>query len=367
MKSVKLIALLALAGIIASSAFAAEKKAPAKKAAPAPAKAAPQVDVWAGLPAVVAEINGTKVAKDEVIALFMTQFPDGKLPPFFTAELVSQVAPRLVKAVVADKLINKEIEKSGFKATADQTRSFLEAEIKKAPKQQLDMMVQQLSMQGKTLDQHIRDMAANPAVQKQIAKMMFAQKTFLKGIKVTEQDAEKYYKAHPEMFKTPADAPNSIRASHILIMVDEKATDAQKKAALDKINSIKKQLDKNPQLFEALAKTESKCPSGAQGGSLGAFGKGQMVPEFEKAAFALKPGQISGVVKTQFGYHIIRRDAAQGSSVVPFAQIKENLITFLTEQKMVEAEKKYMDSLEKKAKVQYMVKEPAPAKAPVKK
>ena len=115
MKSVKLIALLALAGIITSSAFAAEKKAPAKKAAPAPKQAAPQVDVWAGLPAVVAEINGTKVAKDEVIALFMTQFPDGKLPPFFTAELVNQVAPRLVKAVVADKLINKEIEKSGFK------------------------------------------------------------------------------------------------------------------------------------------------------------------------------------------------------------------------------------------------------------
>ena len=130
---------------------------------------------------------------------------------------------------------------------------------------------------------------------------------------------------------------------------------------------IKKQLDKNPKLFEALAKSESKCPSGANGGSLGAFGKGQMVPEFEKAAFALKPGQISGVVKTQFGYHIIRRDAAQGSSVIPFAQIRENLISFLTEQKMVDAEKKYMENLEKNSKVKYFVKEQAPAKAPAKK
>ena len=371
MKTVKLMGILVLAGMIVLPTIAAEKKAPAKKVAPAakaPAKkAAPQVDIWAGLPEVVAVVDGVKVTKNEVVQLFMSQLPDGKIPPFFTAELVKQVAPRLVKAVVSTKLFAKEMAKSKFKATAEQARKFLEAEIKKAPKQQLDMMVQQLAMQGKTLEQHIRSMADNPVVQNQIARAMFAKETFLKGIKVTVQEAEKYYKAHPEMFKTPADAPNTIRASHILIMVDEKATEAQKKAALDKINSIKKQLDKNPKLFEALAKTESKCPSGANGGSLGAFGKGQMVPEFEKAAFALKPGQISGVVKTQFGYHIIRRDAAQGSSIVPFAQVKDNLIAYLTEQKMVEAEKNYMEKLEKGAKVQYFVKEQAPAKAPVKK
>jgi parvulin-like peptidyl-prolyl isomerase len=375
MKTVKLMSVLALAGMIVLPAVAAEKKAPAKKvpakkaAAPAKAAAAPAqtVDIWVGLPDVVAVIDGVSVKKQEVISMFMSQLPDGKIPPFFTAELVKQVAPRLVKAVVSQKLLAKEMAKAGIKVTAEETRKFLEEEIKKAPKQQLDMMVQQLAMQGKTLEQHIKTMAETPVVQNQIARAMFAKRTFLKGINVSAQEAEKYYKEHPEMFKTPADAPNTIRASHILIMVDEKATDAQKKAALDKINSIKKQLDKNPKLFEALAKTESKCPSGANGGSLGAFGKGQMVPEFEKAAFALKPGQISGVVKTQFGYHIIRRDAAKGSSVMPFAQIKENLIAFLTEQKMVEAEKKYMEGLEKKAKVQYFVKEQAPAKAPVKK
>ena len=373
MKIAKMMVLLALAGVVVLPAVAAEKKAPAKKAAAAtkaaPAKKAePKVDVWASLPANVAEIDGVAVTKGEIISFFMAQFPDGNLPPFFTADLVKQLAPRLVKGVVASKLMDKEMAKAGFKATAEQTRKFLEEEIKKAPKQQLDMLTQQLSMQGKTLDQHIKEMAANPMAQKQIAKALFAKKTFLKNINVTEQEARKFYAANPKMFQTPADAPDSIRASHILIMVDEKATEAQKKAALDKINSIKKQLDKNPKLFEALAKTESKCPSGANGGSLGAFGKGQMVPEFEKAAFALKPGQISGVVKTQFGYHLIRRDAAKGASTIPFEQVKDNLIAYLTEQKAVEAEKKYMDALEKKAKVKYFVQAPAaPKAAPVKK
>ena len=337
MKTVKLMGTLLLAGMIVLPTMAAEKKAPAKKAAPAakaPAKeAAPQVDIWVSLPDVVAVVDGANVTKAEVIQLFMSQLPDGKVPPFFTAELVKQVAPRLVKAVVSNKLFAKEMAKSKFKATAEQARKFLEAEIKKAPKQQLDMMVQQLAMQGKTLEQHIRSMAENPVVQNQIARAMFAKETFLKGIKVTAQDAEKYYKAHPEMFKTPADAPNTIRASHILIMVDEKATEAQKKAALDKINGIKKQLDKNPKLFEALAKTESKCPSGANGGSLGAFGKGQMVPEFEKAAFALKPGQISGVVKTQFGYHLIKLNSKKPAELMPFAELAPEIKEALLQEK----------------------------------
>lgn len=359
MKFAKMTVALAVAGAVALPAFAAEKKAPAAKA-PVKAeakKADPQVDIWASLPATVAEVDGVAVGKGEIVSFFMAQFPDGKLPPFFNADLVKQIAPRLVKSVITSKLMDKELAKAGFKTNAEQTRKFLEDEIKKAPKQQLEMMTQQLSMQGKTLDQYIRETAGNPMVQKQIAKAMFAKQTFLKNISVTDQEAQAYYKAHPEMFKTPADAPDTVRASHILVMVDEKATDAQKKAALDKINSIKAQLDKNPKLFEALAKTESKCPSGANGGSLGAFGKGQMVPEFEKAAFALKPGQISGVVKTQFGYHIIRRDAAKGASTIPFEQIKENLLAFLNEQKAVEAEKKYLDDLEKKAKVKYFVKE----------
>lgn len=367
MKIAKLMVLAAVSGIAAFplfSADAAQKKAESPKAAASAKKAeAPKADIWACLPATVAEIDGVAVSKNEIISFFVAQFPNGNPPPFFTADLVKQVAPRLVKGVVMSKLMDREMEKAGFKASSEQTRKFLEEEIKKAPKQQLEMLTQQLSMQGKTLDQHIKELAENPVAQKQIAKVLFAKKTFLKDVSVTEKEAQEYYKAHPDMFKAPADAPNTVRASHILIMVDEKATEAQKKAALDKINSIKAQLDKNPKLFEALAKTESKCPSGAQGGSLGAFGKGQMVPEFEKAAFALKPGEISGVVKTQFGYHIIRRDPARQAATLPFEQVKESLMGLMTEQKAAEAERKYMENLEKNAKVKYFVAEPAKSAA----
>ncbi len=87
---------------------------------------------------------------------------------------------------------------------------------------------------------------------------------------------------------------SEITASHILVEKEYEAQDVLKK--LSEGNS-----------FESLAKAYSTCPSGRDGGDLGSFGKGQMVAEFEKAAFALQPGEVSGPVRTQFGYHIIKR------------------------------------------------------------
>lgn len=88
----------------------------------------------------------------------------------------------------------------------------------------------------------------------------------------------------------------NISASHILVEQEYLAQDVLKKLAEG--NS-----------FESLAKAFSKCPSGEDGGDLGSFGKGQMVPAFQDAAFALKVGEVSPIVRTQFGYHIIKRTA----------------------------------------------------------
>ena len=85
---------------------------------------------------------------------------------------------------------------------------------------------------------------------------------------------------------------NEVRASHILVNTEQEA-----KNLLNQIQSGKR--------FDDLAKQHSQCPSGRQGGDLGFFGRGQMVPEFENAAFSMEPGQVSQPIKTQFGYHLI--------------------------------------------------------------
>lgn len=102
---------------------------------------------------------------------------------------------------------------------------------------------------------------------------------------------------------------SQIRASHILLMYkgSSRSTATRSKAeALDGINALKAEIAGGAD-FAELARKNSDCPSGEDGGDLGKFPKGAMVPEFDKAAFALEPGQTSDVVETAFGYHLILR------------------------------------------------------------
>ncbi|MDD9944885.1 MAG: peptidyl-prolyl cis-trans isomerase [Myxococcales bacterium] len=102
---------------------------------------------------------------------------------------------------------------------------------------------------------------------------------------------------------------DQVRASHILLMYagsSRSTATRTKDEALQKINALKSQIDDGAE-FATLASQNSDCPSGRSGGDLGEFGRGQMVPAFEQTAFELEVGAVSGVVETDFGYHIIKR------------------------------------------------------------
>ena len=118
---------------------------------------------------------------------------------------------------------------------------------------------------------------------------------------VSEEKAKKHYEDFKEDFKKPG----PMRARHILIMVKQDASEQEDQQAKAKADSLLQQL-KGGADFAELAQKNSNCASAARGGDLGTFTQGMMVPEFEKAAFALEVGQTSDVVKTMFGYHIIK-------------------------------------------------------------
>ena len=201
--------------------------------------------------------------------------------------------------------------------------------LKSMPKEQQDMLEKQLKLQGKTIDDIKKQLVSDPNTVRFAAIQKYVEQKVLPQVKVTDADIEKFYREHQNQFKTP----ETVNASHILIstMPDpnagkqltppEKAKkDQEAKAKAEKILAQLKQGAK----FEEIAAKESACPSKQQKGNLGDIQRGQMVPEFEQAAFALtKPGQLSGVVKTQFGYHIIKLNKKTPSAVVPLAKVKE--------------------------------------------
>ncbi|RKY25347.1 MAG: hypothetical protein DRP62_01485 [Planctomycetota bacterium] len=106
--------------------------------------------------------------------------------------------------------------------------------------------------------------------------------------------------------------------------------------------------------FATLAKANSSCPSAQKGGDLGFFSRGRMVPAFEKAAFELKVGQVSDIVETQFGYHIIKLTDRKDAVVKTFEQAKDDIIKMLAQKKQGELVKEYIDSLKAKANIAYL-------------
>jgi peptidyl-prolyl cis-trans isomerase C len=157
----------------------------------------------------------------------------------------------------------------------------------------------------------------------------FVQNEVVSKIEITDAQLKAFYDEHPEAFSRP----ESMRASHILIGVDAGAGAEEKENAKRKADEILEKV-KSGADFAELAKSESTCPSAQQGGDLGEFGRGQMVAPFENAAFALEPGDLSDVVETQFGYHIIKATGKSTAGVAPFEEVTGSIEKHLKTQQV---------------------------------
>jgi peptidyl-prolyl cis-trans isomerase C len=179
----------------------------------------------------------------------------------------------------------------------------------------------------------------------------FVETTFVSKVTVSEVEARAFYDKNPEKFKRE----EAVKASHILIGTDSATTSDDKIKAREKAEKLRKDLAGGAD-FAALAKGNSTCPSSQQGGDLGFFNKGQMVPAFEKAAFALKPGEISDVVETQFGYHIIKVTEKKPAETVDFKDARSKIEEFLKGQKVNDAIQVYLSDAKKAAKIEILLK-----------
>ena len=149
----------------------------------------------------------------------------------------------------------------------------------------------------------------------------FAISRAIENVKVTDEEAKKYYDENTERFNTGA----SVNASHILVDSEEKA------------NEIRAEIESGIITFADAAKKYSSCPSKDNGGELGTFGRGQMVKEFEDAAFEMNVGEMSAPVKTQFGFHLILLNEKNESTVLAYEEIADQLREQLLSEKQQKA------------------------------
>lgn len=294
----------------------------------------------AELPAVLARVNGepvTKVDFDRLIKNIEAR-ANQPVPAERRNEVFRQALDQLVtytvlsqetrarKVVVADEEVDDRVKqmRAQFKT---------EDEFKKA-----------LDARGMTLDKLKSDTRTDLGINKMVDSEVATQAA------ASDAECRDFYDKNPDKFKQD----EAVRASHILFRVDENADAATKKKAMDQAQAVLKEARAGAD-FAELAKKHSADGSAQQGGDLNFFTKGQMVPPFDQAAFSMKPGEISDIVTTQFGYHIIKVTDRRAASTVPFDQVSARIKEFLTEQQKQKKADDFIQSLKQKAKIEVLV------------
>jgi peptidyl-prolyl cis-trans isomerase C len=180
----------------------------------------------------------------------------------------------------------------------------------------------------------------------------FIKNEFTSKTEVTEKDIKTFYDSKKDQFTKPEE----VKASHILLKVEAEAGEDKKKEARAKLEDVQKKIKKGED-FAALAKELSDCPSSSKGGDLGSFRKGQMVKPFEDAAFGMEAGQMSDIVETRFGYHLIKVTEKKAGGTVSFEEVKPQIEKYLTQEKVQEALDKHVGVLREASTVETFLQE----------
>ena len=193
----------------------------------------------------------------------------------------------------------------------------------------------------------ITEVEVRDQIEKGLAINQLVKVKVIDKITISEKESKAFYDSHPELFNQS----EQVKARHILIKVPPDADEKAKAEARKKIENVQKKV-KAGEDFAELARKFSEGPSGKNGGDLGYFGQGKMVKSFEKAAFSMKPGEVSDIVETRFGYHLIKVEDRKQAKPIAYAEVKTQLTEHLKKQKGQKEIDKYVEGLKKSAKIE---------------
>lgn len=290
-----------------------------------------------GAEKVVAKVNGTEITEADVESVLDTirKQMEGRLPADQAAAMLPRIRSRIV-----DELIMRQI-----------MRDALKAEGVTMSDEELDAVKAELSAElppGMTLEAYMEQTGTS---EDDFREQMTIRKMVMAKIEAAPAPTEEEVRAFYDENRQGFEQPESVKASHILVKFED-GDDADAKAAkLAKINGLKAELEGGAD-FAELAKANSDCPSSANGGDLGAFRRGSMVPPFEDAAFKQEVGKVGDVVETQFGYHLILVTERNEAKTMEFDEVKEEIGEMLLSQKQQTVAMEYLHSLEDAATVE---------------
>ncbi len=287
-----------------------------------------------------AVVNGEKISQKEfeqLLNYFRYQYMQQGMQ--IQGPQLEQLKKMVLESLIDNELLYQIAKEEGYGPSEEQ----LEAELKKTKGRfaDEDSYKKALEQQGLSEDELKQELA------KQMTKAEFEEDQFGDQTSVDSSEVKAFYEDNPKQFEQP----EQIRASHILVKVEKDATEEDKAAAKEKLQAAKKRIEDGEE-FSEVAREVSEGPSSKRGGDLDYFGRGQMVPQFEEAAFNMEVGEISNIVETSFGYHLIKLTDHKEASTVPFEEVEGDIKSHLERTKLQQAKKAYLDEKKQNAEIE---------------
>jgi peptidyl-prolyl cis-trans isomerase C len=289
-------------------------------------------------PEIVARVNGTEITRTAF--LNRATALKGQVPAI---QIDADFYKRVLDDMVGGELLYQTVEKKGLAPTAQEIDAEIEsqkgrfggdAELGKA-----------LEAQGLTLDDLRLELKKEVGIQKLI------ERDFIPAITVSADEKKKFYDENSAQMQRP----EQFRAAHILFLVEESATPEAKEEARKKAGAIRSMLDAGQDFAELARKNSDDPGSKDSGGELPWMSPGQTVPPFEAAALALAPGQVSGVVETQFGYHIIKLHEKRSAGLMLYEEVEGRIEEFLKRRTLQQKIETEIQTLKTQGKVEVFI------------
>jgi peptidyl-prolyl cis-trans isomerase C len=306
--------------------------------------------LWMAVPALASEkekpeikvavVNGSVITQDDLdreMNNIRNQF--ARRGRTINESQISEITERVIDSLIDKELLYQDSKRQEIKVEP----SIIDEQYKKIKNQFPNEKEFKKAMER----MHFSEAEAKKDLEKRFAVKELIDKKFTPKAKISDEESKAFYDNNRESFTRP----EQVRASHILIKVEPKADASTKTEARKKLMEVQQKLTDGED-FNELAKKYSQGPTAPKGGDLGFFSKGQMVKPFEQEAFSLKVGEVSGIVETRFGYHLIKVTEKKPQGIDSYENQKENINRFLRQRKLQELLGAYTAELREKAKIE---------------
>ena len=291
----------------------------------------------------VARVNGELVGRDEFEGVVESNIAryEAQSGESFNAQQRPQLERQVLDGLITRTILEQEAEQLDISVGDERFSETLDQFKQQFPDEQGYQTA--LDQQGFTEEEFETELRRQMVIEELIRSQVYDQ------VAVSEQEMRTFYDDNPQYFQQD----DQVAARHI-IFTTEGVEESERAALQEELEEIRQEIEDGAD-FGEMAREHSQGPSAPNGGDLGTFGRGQMVPEFEQAAFELEVGELSPVIETQFGYHILQVTERVPAQTQSYEEAEERIRQFLTEEERNQGAQEYVAELREESEVEELI------------